>query len=533
MKKLFLFFSVLMGFVILGCDNSQSDTVGDQYENYYSEQHRPQIHFSPEANWMNDPNGMVYYDGEYHLFYQYYPDSTVWGPMHWGHAISTDLVHWEHLPIALYPDELGLIFSGSAVIDWNNTSGLQEGDHPPMVAIFTQHLMEGEKAHRVDFQTQGIAYSHDKGRTWNVYEGNPVIPNPGIKDFRDPKVFWHKPSEQWIMIFAAGDRVKLYGSPNLKDWEFYSDFGMTYGGHGGVWECPDLFKLSTEGSGEEKWVMLVSINPGGPNGGSATQYFVGDFDGKTFTTTQAEDDIKWLDYGRDNYAGVTWSDIPESDGRRLFIGWMSNWDYAQVVPTEKWRSAMTIPRSLHLVKQKDEYKVTSRPVSELQKIAAKSINFGEASLDEEGVFMINARGDSSIPILPPFRTEILFDHANSTSTEYGIILQNSSDELYRLYIKDGYLWSDRMNAGQKDFEQRFAQSVHKGGRVIPDDRGLVRLDIFFDTSSAEIFVNNGAVVMTDLFFPGEVFNQAYIYTLDGKLEFEGFKTTPLKSIWKD
>lgn len=532
MKIFLLRTSLLIGLVALGCEKSAPDNSGADSSNYYTEAHRPQIHFSPESNWMNDPNGMVYYDGEYHLFYQYYPDSTVWGPMHWGHAISTDMVTWEHLPIALYPDKLGYIFSGSAVIDWNNTSGLQEGEHPPMVAIFTHHLMEGEKAGRNDFQAQSIAYSHDKGRTWQMYEGNPVIPNPGIKDFRDPKVFWHEADKKWTMIFAAGDRVKLYSSPDLKTWEFLSDFGMTYGGHGGVWECPDLFPLVLEGSDETKWVMLVSINPGGPNGGSATQYFIGDFDGKTFTPDQAEDDIKWLDYGRDNYAGVTWSDVPETDGRRLFIGWMSNWDYAQVVPTEKWRSATTVPRSLHLVQRSGELIVSSRPVTELQNIHARAINFGEATIDEEALFMINVKGDSSAPVLPPFRTEILFDHTNSTSSEYGIILQNAKGELYRLYISDGHLWSDRTNAGDKSFEKRFAQGVHKGGPVMADERGLIRLEVIFDTSSAEIFVNNGEVVMTDLFFPNELFNQAYIYALDGTVQFEGFKTTALKSIWR-
>ena len=249
---------------------------------YYQEQHRPQFHFSPESKWMNDPNGMVYYDGEYHLFYQYYPDSTVWGPMHWGHAVSRDLVHWEHLPTALYPDSLGYIFSGSALVDWNNTSGFGKDGQPPLIAIFTHHDPVGEKAGRNDFQYQSIAYSNDKGRTWTKYEGNPVVPNPGIRDFRDPKVIWDKDSEQWIMVFAAWDHVKFYASPNLKDWTHLSDFGKAWGSHAGVWECPDLFPMQVEGSATQKWVLLLSINPGSVNGGSGTQYFVGDFDGKDF-----------------------------------------------------------------------------------------------------------------------------------------------------------------------------------------------------------------------------------------------------------
>ena len=339
----------------------------------YQEEHRSQFHFSPPEKWMNDPNGMVYYEGEYQLFYQFYPDSTVWGPMHWGHAISNDLVHWDHQPIALYPDSLGYIFSGSAVIDWENTSGLGDGK-PPMIAIFTHHDPEGAKNDEIDFQYQSIAYSNDRGRSWTMYSGNPVIPNPGIRDFRDPKVIWHEDSQQWVMIFAAYDHVQIWGSPNLLDWSHLSDWGHEYGVHDGVWECPDLFPLEVEETGETKWVMLVSLNPGGPNGGSATMYFVGDFDGRSFNLDDSMSDevsdnqALWLDYGADNYAGVTWSDIPKEDGRRIFIGWMSNWNYAQVVPTEKWRSAMTIPRELTLHKGNSGYRLYSVPVEELKKL---------------------------------------------------------------------------------------------------------------------------------------------------------------------
>ncbi len=294
------------------------------------EQHRPHFHFTPESMWMNDPNGMVYYEGEYHLFYQHHPDDVVWGPMHWGHAVSTDLVHWEHLPIALYPDEYGYIFSGSAVVDWKNTSGFGSKHNPPLIAIFTYHDVDGEQAGNNDYQTQGIAYSIDKGRSWTKYENNPVLPNPGIKDFRDPKVIWYEPDQKWIMTLAAHDNVRFYSSPNLKDWIFESEFGKGIGAHGGVWECPDLFPMELDGT--QKWVLLVSLNDGGPNGGSGTQYFIGDFDGKTFINDNSKNQILWLDYGRDNYAGVTWSDIPDEDGRRIFMGWMSNWSYAEVVP---------------------------------------------------------------------------------------------------------------------------------------------------------------------------------------------------------
>ena len=271
------FTNILCLFLYLCCICCQNQQSGKSQqvmqEPSYHEQHRPQMHFSPPGQWMNDPNGMVYFEGEYHLFYQHYPDSNVWGPMHWGHAVSTNLVNWENLPIALYPDELGYIFSGSAVIDWNNTSGFGKDNHPPMIAIFTHHNMDQEKAGGDRYQVQSIAYSLDKGRTWTKFADNPVISNPGIKDFRDPKVIWHEESARWIMVFAVKDRVHFYTSTNLKEWSFASEFGASDGNHGGVWECPDLFPLKTS-EGETKWILLQSINPGGPNGGSATQYFV-------------------------------------------------------------------------------------------------------------------------------------------------------------------------------------------------------------------------------------------------------------------
>ncbi|MEY4375598.1 MAG: hypothetical protein RJB26_148, partial [Pseudomonadota bacterium] len=244
-------------------------------------QYRPAFHFTPQAHWMNDPNGMVFVNGEYHLFFQHYPEDTVWGPMHWGHAKSRDLLHWEELPIALYPDERGWIFSGSVVVDTANTSGFGRDGIAPWVAIFTHHDGAGEKAGRVDIESQSLAYSLDGGTTWTKYAGNPVLPSPGTRDFRDPKVFRHGPSGRWVMSLATKDRITFFSSANLKEWRKESDFGVALGAHGGVWECPDLFPITFEG--KTRWVLLVSLNPGGPNGGSATQYFVGDFDGKNFT----------------------------------------------------------------------------------------------------------------------------------------------------------------------------------------------------------------------------------------------------------
>lgn len=342
--KLFVFVFVLFS---CGTANNQEPAIDE----LYNEQHRPQIHFSPKEKWMNDPNGMVYLNGNYHLFFQYHPGSTIWGPMHWGHAISKDLIHWDEQPIALYPDSLGTIFSGSAVLDFNNTSGFGKDGKIPLIAIFTHHDTIGAKARTNNYQSQSIAYSLDEGKTWTKYANNPVVKNPGIRDFRDPKVMWYEDGKKWVMTLATKDRVTFYSSKNLKEWTKESEFGETVGAHGGVWECPDLFPLKYKG--DNVWVLMVSINPGGPNKGSATQYFTGKFDGKNFTPFQT--DTRWIDYGTDNYAGVTWSNTRD---RKIFLGWMSNWQYARVVPTEKWRSAMTVPRDLNLEKIGDKYFVS-------------------------------------------------------------------------------------------------------------------------------------------------------------------------------
>ena len=274
--------SLIISTALVGCSMNQTSPLPvsptSAIEADRNEDYRPQIHFSPNEKWMNDPNGMFYLDGEYHLFFQHNPDASVWGPMHWGHAVSKDLVHWEERPIALYPDEQGTIFSGSAVVDWNNSSGLGSDNNPPIVALYTYHNAEMEKQGRIDYQTQALAYSLDKGQTWQKYTGNPVIENPGIKDFRDPKVMWHEPTQKWVMALAQKDHIGFYSSDNLIDWSLESTFGEEIGSHGGVWECPALLLMPVEGTNESRYVLLVSISPGGPNGGSATPYFVGDFD---------------------------------------------------------------------------------------------------------------------------------------------------------------------------------------------------------------------------------------------------------------
>ena len=483
--------------VFTGCKQALFTEKKDYTE---AELYRPNFHFTPKKGWMNDPNGMFYYNGYYHLFYQYYPDSNVWGPMHWGHAISTDLISWTEKPIALYPDEKGYIFSGSAVVDVNNTSGFGSLKNPPMVAMFTYHDMKMEKAGKINYQSQGIAYSLDEGLTWAKYEANPVIKNPNIKDFRDPKITWDAIHKKWLMVLAAGDKTMFYGSKNLKEWELLSDFGKNIGAHGGVWECPDFFPMQVEGTDEYKWVMLLSINPGGPNGGSATQYFVGDFDGKTFTIDKSfAEDVKqkkglWIDYGRDNYAGVTWSNISEIDGRKLFIGWMSNWEYAQKVPTETWRSSMTIPRELALVKENDHYTVSSKPVKEIQNYIAKTIKKETLKIDRETVIIDKALVDLS-------KVDISFSLKNLKKDVYTFSFSNDSKNTIQFGInkEDNYFFIDRSKSGNLAFSDVFANKISKA----PFTTGFDKIDarVIVDKTSIEIFYNNGKTVMTELFFP--------------------------------
>jgi fructan beta-fructosidase len=499
----------------------------------YREQYRPQFHFSPPTNWMNDPNGMFYDKGEYHLFYQYYPDGNTWGPMHWGHAVSKDLVNWQNLPIALYPDSLGYIFSGSAVVDRYNTSGLGINNEAPIIAIYTYHNMPAEKAGKKDFQYQGIAYSNDKGRTWKKYQHNPVLPNTsGKPDFRDPKVCWHTATKKWIMTLAVKDKVEFWGSSNLLEWNYLSNFGKDVGAHGGVWECPDLFPMTVKETGEKKWVLLQSINPGGPNGGSATQYFVGDFDGSAFSldasfvANATNGNAAWVDYGRDNYAGVSWSNVPAADGRHLFIGWMSNWDYAQVVPTTIWRSAMTIPRSLVLHKKENGYLLCSEPVRELKKLRSTGVNFSPV--------LVKSRLDLTKPAIPVQQSEWMIDLElnDSATVNVGVELSNTMNEKYSigLLVKDAQFYSNRMQSGNHSFSEKFAAAVHTAPRIAKGSR--IKLHLFIDASSVELFADDGTVCMTDLVFPTKPFTQVQLVTQGGTVKLLSAQCYALKRIWK-
>ena len=476
----------------------------NEFEFEYNEKYRPQFHFSPEYGWMNDPNGMVYLDGEYHLFYQYNPYGSMWGNMHWGHAVSTDLNSWTYLPTAIAPDSLGAIFSGSAVIDVNNTAGFGKN---AMVAIYTS-------AGRV--QSQSIAYSTDKGRTFTKYEGNPVIPNPGIPDFRDPKVFWHNESNQWIMSLATKQTITFYGSANLKSWTRLSEFGDGIGSHGGVWECPDL--VSLDYNGKTKWVLLVSINPGGPNGGSATQYFIGDFDGKTFRADALPYPL-WMDYGRDNYAGVTWSNIPENDGRKIFMGWMSNWDYANNVPTKNFRSAMTVARELKIANNGKHLVVSNYPVSETKTLRALESAKKDVVVEKE-VVLSNLLDKNK----GTYEIEMTLKPQNAGI--FGFILQNSKNEEleFRFDMTTGFFSIHRHKSGLVDFEGRFAAGMN--APLVKKDAYKVR--VLVDKASAEIFINEGELALTTIFFPTEVMNKLKFYTKEGKFSAEHIKIYQIK-----
>ena len=511
--------------VILGCRKDHREKVISTVinQNLYQEIHRPQFHFTPAANWMNDPNGMFYYEGKYHLFYQYFPDSTVWGPMHWGHAESTDLLHWKHLPVALFPDSIGCIFSGGAVVDNNNTSKLGTKENPPIVATFTHHDFVGEQAKTNDFQKQSIAYSLDGGYEWTKYKGNPVISNfEKIKDFRDPKVVWHEPSQKWILVLAAYDRVKFYSSSNLIDWKFLSDFGIE--GDERLWECPDLFPMKVEGTNTYKWVLIVSIQKDAPNNGTATSYFIGEFDGTAFKSEV--ENQKWLDWGTDNYAFVTWNNVPKDDGRILGIGWMSNWQYAQIVPTENWRSAMTLPRELSLVKSASNYSLHSSPVREFQTLRGVSTSLGQINITEEKVLEGSFSASQA-------ELDLTVDLKKTTANSFGIKFQNDLGEnlLIKFDKKEGKMFVDRTNSRKGKFSDDFFKNIHAAPTDFAKEKMNIRL--ILDAASIEIFINNGELSFTSIFFPSEKFNTISLFANNGTCNVINAEIYPLNSIWNE
>jgi fructan beta-fructosidase len=483
----------------------------------YREPYRPGFHFSPKEKWMNDPNGLVRQDGVYHLFFQYYPNDIVWGPMHWGHATSKDLVHWQQQPVALYPDSLGYIFSGSAIVDSLNTTGLGQPGNPAMVAIFTHHDPAGEKQHTNTFQNQSIAYSLDKGATWTKYPGNPVLKNPGITDFRDPNVSWFAKNKKWIMTLATKTRISFYSSPDLKNWKKESEFGEGLGAHGGVWECPDLFSFTRKEGDKERtyWVLLVSNNPGGPNGGSGTQYFIGDWDGHTFKPLDKS--TRWIDYGPDDYAGVLWNNAGR---RRIFLGWMSNWDYATQVPTAAWRNAMTVPRNVFLLDVDNKPYLASLPSPELMSLAKRKIKLKRIVVDSTADLSSHLKDDAGryiVDLRGGAEQSLAFVFSDASGEQVVVGYNNVKQEFY----------IDRSRSGKTDFHPGFG-GVYTAPRISKEKE--LNLQFVVDRSSIEVFADGGLTVMTAVFFSKEPLTKLRVNTTD-RWVIKELNYTALASIW--
>ena len=468
---------------------------------------RPKLHFTPPAGWMNDPNGLVLFKGEYHVFYQHYPNDLKWGPMHWGHAVSRDLVNWTHLPIALEPGPEGYIFSGSIVIDDSNRSGLGTDSAPAMVALYTAHNEALKTDNNSGFESQALAYSLNQGRTWQKYKGNPVLERPDLRDFRDPKVSWHEPSKRWVMVVTHGSEIGFYSSENLIDWVFESTFGEGYGTHEGVWECPDLIMI------DNQYALIVSLVPGGPNGGSGTQYFVGDFDGKQFTPAkQHQSDPNtplWLDWGPDNYAGVTFSNVEA--GAPLFMGWASNWNYAQDVPATTWRSALSLPRELFLYSEdtpeatpdnrNTNFRIGSRPLmgaAALWNERPKGTNRSQKQRDEELLLLPTAsthRLSLDLKLKPKSAAQILLSN------------QNNENVLIELDTASSEIRIDRTLSGNTTFDSRFSNAIKAQHTYSNNETSL---ELIYDGNIIEVYVDGGKTTLTVLAFPTAMFSQVSI-----------------------
>ena len=437
----------------------------DTFDTANREKYRPVYHHTPAWGWMNDPNGMFYKDGVWHLYFQYNPYGSQWENMTWGHSTSTDLIHWTFQGAPIEADAWGTIFSGSAVVDHNNTSGFGKG------AVVAMYTSAGEN------QTQSIAYSNDNGQTFTKYDGNPVLTS-NTPDYRDPHVFWNEDIKRWNMIMAEGQHMDIYSSADLKEWKLESQFGAEYGNHGGVWECPDLMKMKVRGTDQYKWMLLCNINPGGPFGGSATQYFVGQFDGHKFTCESAPEVTKWMDYGKDHYATVTFDNAP--DGRRVAMAWMSNWQYANQVPTMQFRSANSVPRDLDLYEYQGQTYCGVTPSPEL---AAARPKKATKTLSEACEMVVTLKGNATITLANDKGEQVVMTY----------------DEKSRTFAMD------RTKSGQKDFSDDFAALT-----VAPVHGKMSQLRLFIDRSSIEAFDADGKMAMTNLVFPTKPYNKVLV-----------------------
>ncbi len=487
-----------------------SIALSDTFDISNREKYRPLFHHTPSYGWMNDPNGMFYKDGVWHLYYQHNPYGSKWQNLSWGHSTSTDLINWKPEPEAIEPNGLGLVFSGSCVVDSAGTAGFGKN---AVIALYTSADVS---------QTQSLAWSTDDGTTFNIYPGNPILTMES--EARDPNMFWHAPTQQWVMLLAHAldHEMLIFTSPDLKDWTLQSSFGKGLGCQDGVWECPDLFELPVPGTGKKKWVLLCNINPGGPFGGSATQYFTGDFDGKTFTPdTDAEGKVptKWLDYGKDNYATVSWSDAP--DGRRTVIGWMSNWQYAAEAPTLQYRSANTLPREMGLFSGADgQLYLSSAPSPELLAMRAKPVT--SASHMSVG----NKPRTFALPAANDGICEITLEIDPAKSSEVALTIGNKANESVTVTYDAAArtISFDRRNSGLTDFSKDFPAVTT--APLFTADR-TVSLRIYVDRSSIELFADDGRSVMTNTVFPTSPYTTLSLSSSGGKAEIRNLKIYPL------
>ena len=488
--------------------------------------YRPALHYAARNTWLNDPNGLIFHEGVYHLYYQNNPLDNVWGNMSWGHATSPDLLTWTEHPVAIACDHEEDIFSGSIVFDRDNTSGFGTDSAPPLVAVYTSAFKPGSAHHGI--QAQSLAYSRDGGYTWTKHTANPVL-NRGSAEFRDPKIIRYTgdAGSYWVMVAveATDFQVVLYKSHDLKNWEPLSTFGPA-NATGGVWECPDLFALPVDGDPENlRWVLTVNLNPGGPNNGSAGQYFVGDFDGTTFTSAttvtegpQDQDrlgDYQWLDWGRDYYAAVSFSDAP--DNRRLMIAWMNNWEYANQIPTSPWRSPMTLAREISLHTIDGKPRLVQKAAGEFPSLSGPTRTFSITDTEiSEGIHILDGAAGSVQ------RIDITL--TDGSATEFGLIARGDGDQGTRIGIKplEGALIVDRRDSGQTDFHETFA-SIDTAPIRATD--GSYELTIYVDHCSVEIFAQGGQVTMTELIFPAPSNTDLAVYARGGTVTINNLQVT--------
>ena len=506
--------------------------------------YRPSYHHTPSYGWMNDPNGMFYKDGIYHLCYQYNPYGSKWGNMHWGHAISRDLIHWKEVEPTIARDPMGHIFSGSAVIDKDGTANYGKD---AIVALYTS-------ASDKNGQIQCMAYSTDGGYTFHKYSGNPVLtPFDGLKDFRDPKVFWYAPLKKWYMIVSADKEMRFYSSPDLKKWTYVSAFGRGYGAQPNQFECPDFFQLPVDGNpNKKKWVMIVNINPGCLFGGSATEYFIGDFDGKNFVCDSKPSVAKFLDYGKDHYATVTFSGVQD---RVLGIAWMSNWQYANVTPIRQYRGANTLPREFKLFTGKDgQIYMSSNVVPE---VAGLKKTFKRLP----DLVITQGKDSKNLSSSKENAFEIEMDVTPGEAAKTGFILYNEKGEKVNIYfdMKAGRLVMDRTESGrtkfgekaeahkiEKEFDLHEHREIKESFRKLNSvnykndfalgtwaplslcDSKTYHLDVFVDKCSIEIFVNGGRIAMTNLVFPTQPYTSVKFYSDGNKAAYRNIKVSELK-----